>query len=136
MSETTKQEQHAALLAAAKEASANSYCPFSKLKVGAAIQSHKGNVFTGCNVENPSYGAVICAERSALGALVTAEGPNARISAIAVSCDGANPCYPCGICRQSLLPFYDESSSLIVEENGALVCLSLAELLPNAFRGW
>ena len=136
MNETLNAELVITLLAKAKEAAVNAYSPYSKLSVGAAIRSHDGNIYTGCNIENPSFGAAICAERCALAAMVGSEGPGARISAIAVWCDGENPCYPCGICRQALLPFHEDETLLIVEEQGKAKAIQLSSLLPFAFIGW
>jgi cytidine deaminase len=136
MDETKLNELGILLLAAAKSASTNAFSPFSELRVGAAISSRAGNIYTGCNIENPSFSATICAERCALAAMVAEEGLDARISAIAVWCDGENPCYPCGVCRQALLPFYDDETLLIVEDGGDAKAMQLSSLLPHAFKGW
>lgn len=136
MNETRNVELDIALLAAAENAAANAYGPYSKLRVGAAIRSRAGSIYTGCNIENPSFSATICAERCALAAMVAAEGPGAMIEAIAVWCDRENPCYPCGVCRQALLPFYDDETQLIVEDGGEAKDMQLSSLLPFAFKGW
>ncbi|OGK09178.1 MAG: hypothetical protein A2Y63_04695, partial [Candidatus Riflebacteria bacterium RBG_13_59_9] len=115
MTEQQTADRWAELLSPAREAASRAHAPFSGLHVGAAIRTTSGRTFLGCNIENASLGATICAERSALAAMVTAEGPEARIQAVAVWCSGQNPCYPCGICRQALLPFCTKKSLLIVE---------------------
>ena len=126
------------LLEQARAAAANAHAPYSGLQVGAAILAASGGVYTGCNVENPSFSATMCAERGALFAMVTAEGPYARVSALGVWCSGKNPCYPCGVCLQALLPFCEDKAVLVVQsEDGGLDSGSkLADLLPRAFTGW
>lgn len=136
MNETRNAELVIALLAKAKEAAVNAYSPYSRLRVGAAIRSRAGNIYKGCNIENPSFSATICAERCALAAMVAAEGPGAKIAAIAIRCDAENPCYPCGVCRQALLPFFDDETQLIVEDGGEVKVMQLTSLLPFAFKGW
>jgi cytidine deaminase len=122
------------LLSRAKQAAAQAYAPYSKLRVGAAILTAEGSVFTGCNIENPSYSATICAERAALACVVSGEGPTARIRAIAVWCGDKRPCYPCGICRQALLPWCEKDATLAIESaDGTAESLPFAGLLPNPF---
>jgi len=124
------------LISEARATAEHAYAPFSGLRVGAVILSASGGEYTGCNVENPSLGATICAERSALSAMITAEGPSARISSLALWCSGANPCYPCGICRQALLPFCTSETLLIMEAaDGGAVAQPFSELLPHPFTG-
>ena len=88
------------LMTAAEKACGNAYAPYSKFKVGAALLTSDGRVFTGCNVENSSYGAGICAERTAAVKAVS-EGA-VKFSAIAIANGGGGLTYPCGICRQVL----------------------------------
>ena len=122
------------LLAQARQAAEHAYAPYSKFHVGAAILTAGAAVYTGCNVENASFAATLCAERSALAAMVAAEGSEARISAIAVWCDDNRPCYPCGICRQALLTWCEEDALLIVENaDGSPKTLPFSELLPYPF---
>ena len=100
------------LFGKALEASKNSYSPYSKFPVGAAILTSDGRVFTGCNVENRSYGLTNCAERTAMFAAV-AEGAK-RICAVAIAAPKADyPVGPCGACRQVLSEFGDESVPVI-----------------------
>jgi cytidine deaminase len=127
----------AVLLAVARAAAAKAISPYSKLRVGAAVLSVKGSVFAGCNIENPSFAATLCAERSAIAALVTSEGKKSEIASIAIWCDRENPCYPCGICRQALVPFSNEKTLLILEDKeGSPIEMRLADLLPHAFTGF
>jgi cytidine deaminase len=133
----TEKPDSAVLLAVARTAATKAFAPYSKLAVGAAILSAKGGVFAGCNIENPSFAATLCAERSALAALVVSEGEKAKIATIAIWCSGDNPCYPCGVCRQALVPFIDGNTILALEEaDGSPMEMPLVELLPNAFKGF
>jgi cytidine deaminase len=137
MSQSIKLEHNAELLDAAKRAADKSYSPYSKLRVGAVIYSRDGKAYMGCNIENPSFAATLCAERSALAALIVSEGEKAKIATIAIWCSGDNPCYPCGVCRQALVPFIDGNTILALEEaDGSPMEMPLLELLPNAFKGF
>ncbi|HVL39836.1 MAG TPA: cytidine deaminase [Fimbriimonadaceae bacterium] len=121
------------LLDAAEAVMARAYAPYSGYCVGAAIRDEKGRIWTGCNVENISYGVTICAERSALAALVS--GGSALVTAVAVvTRDGGTPC---GMCLQALLEFSPEPSSVAVytaSPGAPAKAWTLAELLPHAFR--
>lgn len=124
------------LYALALEAAQNAYAPYSGFRVGAALLSTDGRLFFGANVENASYGATICAERSAL---VQAVFSGARqfeaIAVAAVNADGeAVDAPPCGICRQALLEFNDGSMRVLFGTAQALQCVPLSELLPYGFR--
>lgn len=112
----------------------NAYAPFSKYLVGAAIATKRGSVFVGCNVENSTYGATICAERGAIMQMI-AHGERDPIACAVVTADGGSPC---GICRQVLAEFALDMPIALVSlgaaggETGRVVQLS--ELLPLAFR--
>lgn len=82
-----------------------SYSPFSKFKVAAALCSEQGHHYYGCNVENSTIGATICAERTALVKMVSEEGPQAKVQKVYVLSETEEPISPCGICRQSLYEF-------------------------------
>ncbi len=107
----------------------NAYSPYSNVKVGAALLCADGRVFTGVNVENASFGATICAERSAACAAVTAG--EREFAAIAVSGTMALET-PCGICRQFLMEFSPEMD-VIWRQDGGLVVRKLNEILPAGF---
>lgn len=110
------------------------YAPYSQFQVGAAVESRRGLVFTGCNVENASYGLTVCAERNAIAAMV-ASGER-RASRIAIVVDHSTPVPPCGVCRQVLAEFGE--SDLIVRSRtlqGHEATFALSELLPFAFDG-
>ena len=120
------------LVEAARAAQALAYCPYSKYRVGAALESSDGTVFVGSNVENASYGLTICAERSALVSAVSAGVRNFR--RIVVASDSEPPAPPCGACRQVLAEFGME---LEVESVGPKSSnkWTMRELLPSGFSG-
>jgi len=119
------------IVAAAVEARGRAYAPYSGFAVGAALLSKGGRVFTGCNVENASYGLTMCAERVALFRAV-AEGVR-EFLVIAVAC-GEVPCSPCGACRQALYEFAPDLRVIMADGEGrAWNAASLSELLPSAF---
>ena len=122
------------LMNKAKEASQNSYSPFSRFAVGAAVITPSGKIFQGCNVENSSFGLTICAERTAIFKAVS-EGER-EILAVAIYSPNSDNCYPCGACRQVLFEFQsDEYEIDVVTENlGALEIQKLSYFLPCGFR--
>ncbi len=123
------------LLESAKQVALKGYAPFSGLKVGCAILTNNGRRFDGVNVESDSYGLSLCAERSALANMITHRAEGEYIKAIAIYAEGNNPCYPCGACRQFLLPFCTTESHLIVlEADGKVISVPLLELLPRPFQ--
>lgn len=110
----------------------NAYAPYSNFKVGAAILTADGRIFTGCNVENASYGATICAERCAATKAVS-EGAT-EFTAIAIVSSSDTFTYPCGICRQFLSEFFKEDGTLILlDKEEGIKELPFFETLPNAF---
>jgi cytidine deaminase len=118
------------LVAAARAAQQAAYAPYSEFRVGAALESEDGRVFTGCNVENASYGLTICAERAAVCAAVGA-GVRRFRRAVVVS-DSEPPAAPCGACRQVLAEFgRDFRVDCIGSRSSA--SWTIAELLPAAF---
>jgi cytidine deaminase len=127
----------AGLVEAARAVRVHAYAPYSRYRVGAAILVADGRVFTGCNVENATYGATICAERSAIAAMVAAgaAGP----VACAVVTAGPAPGAPCGICRQVFAEFARDVRFVLIAEDGrgrvtARKSARLSRLLPQAFR--
>ncbi|MBZ5720221.1 MAG: cytidine deaminase [Acidobacteriia bacterium] len=123
-----------ALLRAAKTAMKNAHAPYSKFKVGAAMLTTKGEVFTGCNVENASYGLTNCAERTAIFAAVAKVGPKMRIRAIAVVNDHGVPCSPCGACRQVIYEFGPEARVFFHSKKDGWQEAAITDLLPEGFR--
>lgn len=119
------------LEAQALSARERAYAPYSNYRVGAAIESASGEVFTGANVENASYSLTICAERVAVCAAVAA-GVR-EFSRIAVATESAEPAAPCGACRQVLWELCGDISVTLVNPAGRQRTLRLSELLPHAF---
>lgn len=120
------------LLNKAKETMNNAYAPYSHFKVGAAILTEEGLVYTGCNVENASYGATICAERTAAVKAVS-EG-YIKFSKVAIVSSEGTYTYPCGVCRQFLSEFMTKDSVIIVEdEKEGIKEVPFKELLPLSF---
>lgn len=120
------------LLNLAKEASENAYVPYSKFKVGAALECSDGTVFTGCNVENAALGSTICAERTAACKAVS-EGHRDFVR-IAIWAESENYCMPCGACRQFLVEFSRDMEVLSAKAGGRYVSYPLSKLMPYTFN--
>jgi cytidine deaminase len=115
----------------ARAAAERAYCRYSGYAVGAAIVSESARIYTGCNVENASYGATMCAERSAIFGLVSAG--ERQITKVCVYAPGEPLAMPCGMCRQVIAEFCVDAPVLVAGPGGALR-RSFAQLLPEAFR--
>ncbi|EPY6472070.1 cytidine deaminase [Clostridium sporogenes] len=114
------------------EARENAYVPYSKFKVGAALLTEDNTIYTGCNIENASYGATNCAERTAIFKAIS-EGHN-KIKAIAVVGSFEEYTYPCGICRQVISEFANGNIDIIiVKDKNNYEIKKLDEILPGAF---
>jgi cytidine deaminase len=120
-----------ALVDAARAASLRAYCRYSGYAVGAAVRAADGRIFTGCNVENASYGATMCAERSAIFAMAAAG--ERRIVAVCVYAPSEPMAMPCGMCRQVMAEFCVDAPVLVAGPRGVLR-RRFAALLPEAFR--
>ena len=120
------------LLQLAMEASKNAYVPYSNFHVGAALECSDGTVFTGCNVENSSYGATNCAERTAIFKAVS-EGHRDFVRIAIYSPDSDIFAMPCGICRQVMVEFNYDMELILSKANGEIKVMSLRQLLPEAF---
>ena len=118
----------------AKEASKNSYSPFSRFAVGAAVLMSSGKIYQGCNVENSSFGLTICAERCAI--FKAASEGEREILAIAIYSPNTDSCYPCGACRQVMYEFQTDNYEIdvITENSNMLEIKKLSYFLPNGFR--
>jgi cytidine deaminase len=127
-------EEKSQLIEAAQSVLQNAYAPYSGFRVGAAILTHLGNLFTGCNVENSSYGLTICAERTAIVSAVAQEGGDRmKIRAVAVVNEKGTYCPPCGACRQVMFEF-GADAVILLQEGDALKQVTMAQLLPGAFQ--
>ena len=123
---------HSELIQAALQTRHNAYAPYSNFQVGAAILTEHGEIFTGCNVENSSFGLTICAERSAVSAMVASGSTN--IAKICIASPDAAP--PCGACRQVMAEFGNSFEVLLVDADSQLVKQrwKMADLLPGQFH--
>ena len=121
------------LVALAKEAMEQAYAPYSGFKVGAALLAKGGRVFKGCNVENASYGATNCAERTAVFKAVS-EGCR-EFEAIAIVASSGDHIPPCGICRQVLAEFMPDGKVILDSDKKGMVTYLVRELLPCGFSG-
>lgn len=119
------------LLELAKEAMGNAYVPYSNFRVGAALIAEDGSIYTGCNIENSSYGGTNCAERTAFFKAVS-EGKR-KFTKVAIISDSNNYTYPCGICRQVLSEFGVDLDVITANSKGEYKKFKLDELLPHSF---
>jgi cytidine deaminase len=121
------------LVAAATKVMKNAHAPYSKFRVGSAILLTNGKMFSGCNVENASYGLTNCAERTAIFSAVAQLGPKIEIRAVAVTNDQGVPCSPCGACRQVIYEFGPDATIFFQGASGPKQA-HITELLPQGFR--
>lgn len=120
------------IVARARAAMGAAYAPYSRFRVGAALESEDGRIFAGCNVENASYPVGMCAERVALGQAVVSGAR--RFARIVIATSGARPVSPCGMCRQALAEFGRDLVVIAVTNEGESAEWMLRDLLPAAFR--
>lgn len=120
------------MLDVARQALANAHAPYSRFRVGACVRSVGGRLYAGCNVENASYPVTQCAEATAIGAMVAAG--DRQIAEVVIVSDGAEPCPPCGRCRQQLSEFATATTRVhLCGPEGVRLTATLGELLPMAF---
>ncbi|MCH3965814.1 MAG: cytidine deaminase [Clostridium sp.] len=120
------------LISKALQGRENAYAPYSNFKVGAAVLTEDGKIYTGCNIENASYGATNCAERTAIFKAIS-DGYR-TIAAIAIVGDDNKYIYPCGICRQVISEFASKDTKIILGKNeNEYIVKTLDEILPGAF---
>ncbi len=119
------------LVEAAVEAREHAHAPYSRFAVGAALRVADGTVFLGCNVENASYGATVCAERNAVAAAVVAGCRDFETLVIATGSSPPSP--PCGLCRQVLAEFSPDLKIMLVNPRGEAIRARLDKLLPMSF---
>lgn len=130
-SATSAEDPVVASLALAREVQQRAWAPYSRFRVGAVLESADGRRFAGCNVENASYPAGICAERGALASAVAAGVRTFTRVVIVSDAESATP--PCGICRQALVEFNPALEVVSAAADGRVVTWSLADLLPSPF---
>ncbi len=119
------------LIEKAREAMEYAYAPYSNFKVGAALLTESGNIYTGCNIENISFGATNCAERTAVFKAVS-EGEKA-FKAIAIVSSSGKFTPPCGICRQVLSEFSEDMDIILADNEDNIKIITLNELIPFSF---
>lgn len=119
------------MIAKAKEVSQSAYCRYSKFPVGAALLSDTGDIYTGCNVENASYGLTICAERNAIFQMVSQGGH--KVKAVVIYTPTTQPAAPCGACRQVINEFGPAALVISVCDGPDVLKKKLSALLPDAF---
>ena len=124
------QQELEKLFEIARTAAENSYSPYSEFRVGAALQLTNGEIVTGTNVENVSYGLTICAERAAVVRAVSQFGPKIRIAATAVTNLNSSASPPCGACRQVLAEFMAPDAPVVFPAADGVRTMALSELLP------
>ena len=129
--ENTVKEEFKKLIKEAEKARNRAYTPYSKFKVGAAVLCDDGKIFTGCNIENASFGMSVCAERVAIFKAVS-EG-STKFEAIAVIGDTDKPCSPCGACRQVISEFGEDIPLIMANLKGDVKIKKIGDLLPEAF---
>jgi cytidine deaminase len=128
------QQERETLLNAARQALQRAYARYSNFRVGAAVLTEQGEVFTGCNVENASYGLTNCAERSAVfTAVQNTKAAKLAIRAVAVVNGNDVPCSPCGACRQVIFEFGENAIVIFKGQQGYLE-MPIHDLLPESFR--
>ena len=116
----------------AEKARKKAYTPYSKFKVGAAVLTTDGKIFTGCNIENASFGLTVCAERVAILKAIS-EG-SYKFEAMAIVGDTERPCSPCGACRQVISEFGEDIKIAMSNLKGDVKIKKISELLPEAFN--
>lgn len=125
--------RHDSLIAAARVAREHSHAPYSNFRVGAAIRATSGRIFTGCNVENATYGLTMCAERVAIFKAIS-EGERG-FDAVAVVADTGTLTPPCGSCRQLLWEFCGDAEVILANLTGKVERYRMAALFPKPFDG-
>jgi cytidine deaminase len=123
--------QHDALIAAARTAREHAHAPYSNFRVGAAVRAKSGRIFTGCNVENATFGLTLCAERVAIFKAIS-EGERG-FDAVAVVADTGALTPPCGSCRQILWEFCGDAEVILANLNGKVERYRMSALLPKPF---
>ncbi len=125
--------QYRTLVSRARAAKRHSHSPYSRFRVGAAVLATSGKVYTGCNIENSSYGLTVCAERTALFKAVS-EGEKSFV-AMAIASDENSATPPCGACRQVIMDLAGDIDVVLSTSNGSFSVMKTRDLLPHPFGG-
>jgi cytidine deaminase len=120
------------LVIKAKEVCQNAYAPYSKFNVGCVLLSEGGQIYSGCNIENISFGLTICAERAAISKAISVEGPNFRVKKVVIYTPTEIPITPCGACRQVLKEFGDDFEIISTCNSNEMIRKSINALLPDS----
>jgi cytidine deaminase len=123
-------DQHK-LVDAAKAARENAHAPYSNFRVGAALRAKSGRVYTGCNVENATYGLTVCAERVAIFKAISEGERGFDAIAVVTDTDGVTP--PCGACRQLIWEFCGDAEVILANLKGKTECTRMSALFPHPF---
>jgi cytidine deaminase len=123
--------EHDALIAAARTAREHAHAPYSNFRVGAAVRAKSGRVFTGCNVENSTYGLTLCAERVAIFKAISEGERGFDAVAVVTDTDALTP--PCGACRQIIWEFCGDAAVILVNLKGKVEVLQMSALFPRPF---
>lgn len=134
MTTNSNEPQLEELIKLAREVAQNAYAPYSRFRVGAALQLSNGEIVTGANVENVTLGLTICAERAALVQAIARFGPQIRIAAVGVANLNGAASSPCGACRQMLSEFALPGARVAFPAADGIRTMTLSELLPLAFE--
>ncbi len=123
------------LIELAKQVSQKAYCPYSQFSVGSAILLSNGEIYSGCNVENISYGLSLCAERNAISHAVTQSEEKIELQMVVVYTPTATPTSPCGACRQVILEFANDNTQILcICDSDQQLKIRIEDLLPHAFN--
>lgn len=124
------------LIKTALSATEKAYVPFSKFRVGAALLCDNGNVYSGCNIENSSFPATICAERTAFSKAISEGEMKFKAICVVGGKDGVitDYCYPCGVCRQFMAEFCDDEFEIILYNGEDVIIKKLSEIFPEGFK--
>ena len=133
MGQELSKSEREKLIETATQAMVSAYAPYSQFKVGAAVLTSGGDIFTGCNVENASYGLSMCAERNAIANAIIGNGRDTiEIEAIAIANSQNIPCSPCGACRQVIWEF-GQNAQIIFQGSQGWQTSTIKDLLPEGF---
>jgi len=123
--------EHDTLIAAAKQARENAHAPYSNFRVGAALRARSGRVYTGCNIENATYGLTVCAERVAIFKAISEGERGFDAIAVVAQTDRLTP--PCGACRQIIWEFCGDAEVVLANLKGQKEVHRMSELFPRPF---